>query len=221
MSGPRQFNRKGHFEDNRIVQLHSNAIKKELPKSKGWVVSKNINLTFDQVERLELKALLKSYETKFDLWGWKDPRAVLFLKCWKEIVPDLKVLMVWRSIDEVIASLIKRSILSESKNTKINLFDAIKTWQVYNEKIIEFHRAFPEDSMVVPLQEIIDGQDELLSQISKKFGFSLELNCIQGVYEEQLLSSRKKSYLVLLPKVRKISQELNDISFGINCRTQY
>ena len=163
LSGPRPFNKKGHFEDERLVALHSSVIEKELSKSKGWIVTKNIDFTFCESDLEKINEILKSYESISDIWAWKDPRTLFFLNSWKKIIPRLKILMIWRPADEVVSSLMRRDKGTKSETAKISLDEAIKTWQVYCEKIIEIKKAFPEDSLVVSIEDIIGQQDKVLT----------------------------------------------------------
>ena len=45
----------------------------------------------------------------YDHWGWKDPRNSLTLPFWKELLPNLKVVVCVRNPIEVIASLRRAS----------------------------------------------------------------------------------------------------------------
>ena len=121
--GPSEGNQKGHFEDKDFVQLHSSAILLESPKSYGWKIFSDDFLTFDHDQLSRAKKLVSDRNAKYRIWGWKDPRSVIFLKKWKAIIPELKVLLVWRPCSEVVNSLIRRAGKAnyvDRKSTRLN-----------------------------------------------------------------------------------------------------
>lgn len=215
LSGPRRFNQKGHFEDRRLVMLHNLVIKKHIPKSKGWIVTKDIEFAFSKEHKDMARNLIISYEKSCGVWGWKDPRMAMFLKPWKELIPDMKIVMVWRSADAVVHSLLKRSHRTLSKDAKLNFFEAIQSWKIYNKKILDFCERFPRDTLLLPLDFLIRQDGEIIKLINSKFGVNLKDVPISEVYESPLLTMHESRYLYLYPEVKKISRLLKKNSMMI------
>ena len=77
-------NRLGHFEDADFVKLHSKYIRRLWPHSKSWIVlhpkkiDKGLKVEFISDAR---ELILK--RDKYEFWGWKDPRSILFWICGK------------------------------------------------------------------------------------------------------------------------------------------
>jgi hypothetical protein len=214
LSGPRMFNKKGHYEDERLVRLHGSAIKRKFPNSKGWIVTEDASCSFTSAELKEINNIIKSYESTSDLWAWKDPRTLLFMDSWKKTLPQLKILMVWRPANEVVSSLMRRSFGTKSDVAKIDQAEAIRAWEVYNEKILEINKAFPDDSLIVSLNDVINQQDEVLNQIIHRFDFPLERNKLEMVYEEHLLSRDDGFSMGTTSKIRRTTDALSLISLG-------
>ncbi len=82
-------------------------------------------------------ALVNEFKGK-EPWGWKDPRNSLLIRFWKEIIPNLKVVLSVRNPLDVAASLKKRNGLSNALS--LNL------WLTYNKNIIE---SIPERDLLV------------------------------------------------------------------------
>jgi len=205
-------NKKGHFEDKRLVKLHHLIVKDHVPRSKGWIVTKDVEFTFSKEHKDMARMIVMSYEPSYDIWGWKDPRMSLVLKSWKELIPDLKVIMVWRSADAVVHSLIKRSHGTSQKGVKLNLLEAIQSWKVYNKKILEFCSLFPNDTLLIPLHYLIKRDKEVIGSINSKFAVNLKNVPISELYKNHLLTSKESHYLDLYPGIRKITKQLEKIS---------
>ena len=210
--GGGRFNRKGHFEDKRVVRLHHSVIESNLPGSRGWVVTKNVDFPFVKEQKNIARAINISYENTDGVWGWKDPRMSLVLKFWKELNPDLKIIMVWRSADSVVRSLMKRSHVISSKGVKLNLFEAIQCWIVYNRKLLEFCDLFPNDTLLVPLNYLIKKDKTVFNMICSKFDVNLKYRPITEFYEAHLLTSKESHFLDLYPGIKKITKHLEQKS---------
>jgi GT2 family glycosyltransferase len=63
-----------------------------------------------------------------DWWGWKDPRNSLTLPFWKNLLPDLKVVICLRHPLDVAASLHRRGYSS--------MLFGLKLWLAYNERLL-------------------------------------------------------------------------------------
>ena len=143
-------NPKGHFEDKDFVDLHSSGILQKYPKSKGWKVFTDNFQFFENQHLRHATNLISQRNAKYELWGWKDPRSVVYLRQWKEIIPALKVFLIWRPCSEVVQSLIKRSRKATAPVFNINSFQSVKLWMSYNKKVFEYKIKYPNDTLLIP-----------------------------------------------------------------------
>jgi len=216
LGGARPFNKKGHYEDTRLVKLHSLVIKNHVPKSKGWIVTKDIAFAFSKEHKDVARIIILSYAKSGGVWGWKDPRMSMVLESWKELIPDLKMIMIWRSADAVVRSLLKRSHGTGSENAKLSLIQAIRSWKIYNLKIVRFCNLFPQDTLLIPLDDLIHHDTDVIESINAKFDLKLKNVPISKVYENQLLTTEESRYFYLYPEVKKITKQLEQISTMIH-----
>lgn len=98
---------KGHFEDVDFYQMNQIILqgcggKWDDPPS-VHVIERNAN-RFRGSARLIVES--KSHR---QLWGWKDPRTCLTLPVYLPFLEDPRVVLVYRDVDSVIKSLIRRS----------------------------------------------------------------------------------------------------------------
>lgn len=95
----------GHFEDRDVVDLHQGIL---ADNDRTWVVGEPL-LPVVGVERWDrMLRMIERRNAEYALWGFKDPRACLFMALWKYLLPDMKVLLVYRHFAETTYSLGQR-----------------------------------------------------------------------------------------------------------------
>lgn len=188
--GPHVGNPKGHFEDEDFVRLHSEAIRRLKPDSKGWKIYSDSFQPFRDVELARARALIAEREKKHILWGWKDPRTVLFLPQWKQLIPHLKVLMLWRPCAEVIDSLTTRAKHATDSAFAVSFTESAKLWIQHNQQIGEYLRDHPTDSVLLDLKHVCRNDRRAVDIINARLGLQLGLQPIQDVLEPRLLHDR-------------------------------
>jgi hypothetical protein len=78
--------------------------------------------------RLQSAELIRCFDGH-EPWGWKDPRCALTLPFWKQLLPDLKVLICIRNPLEVARSLHKRGFWSTAHSLDL--------WLAYNRRLLQ------------------------------------------------------------------------------------
>src|SRR5438874_666188 len=86
-----------------------------------------------QLDPLRLKAqiLIEGFASA-SVWGWKDPRNSLTLPFWRDLLPELKTLIIVRNPLEVAYSMRERNGTSYSFG--------LRHWEIYNRRVIETAR---------------------------------------------------------------------------------
>ncbi|MCH4821590.1 sulfotransferase [Gramella lutea] len=191
-------NKLGHFEDLDFFNLHSEIITRNDPNSKGWIVNKPLKLQFNEKDRAEAKLIIDKKDKWDEVWGWKDPRTVLFLKDWQKEIPDLKFLFVWRSSNEVVNSLLRRYSKSQNKTDKIGFIRSLKTWKIYNSRILAFYKNNPNHCLLVNIDDIINNDKSIFSKINEMLDGKLEYIPLEQVVEESLFSKNKNRIITSL-----------------------
>jgi hypothetical protein len=185
--GPAIGNPLGHFEDVDFIRLHASSIKSLVPGSYGWKVFANRFLPFTEEERQRANEIVKARTEMDSLWGWKDPRSVVFLRQWREIIPDLKVLLVWRPCHEVVKSLVSRAKRAHYHHYKIGTYEAVKLWLSYNGLVYAYKGQSARDTLLLPLNYILKNDRETLQLIESKLNIKLRYRPISDLYVPTLL----------------------------------
>ena len=100
-------NIKGHFEDWEIVNIHENDLKEKGLYTTGLRLKNESVFVLNNNTKKVLKDYIKRKE-KVKEWGWKEPRGTLYLDSWKELLPGMKCIAVYRHYGDVIDSLRRR-----------------------------------------------------------------------------------------------------------------
>jgi hypothetical protein len=84
------------------------------------------------ITRLRMRRLIRNYEERHPVWGFKDPRSCLTLDAWlREIervaaLEDTRIVHTVRDPDAVARSMVNRH--------RISIATALRLWKVYNER---------------------------------------------------------------------------------------
>jgi hypothetical protein len=183
--GPGIGNPHGHFEDHDFYDIGRASVTRQRG---SWRVVKPGALHFDAAELAQARALLAARNQCFELWGWKDPRALLFLEQWKQLAPGLKALILWRPCAEVVQSLCKRAA-ADRKNLDftISAYKAARVWRTYNEAALEIKRAHPHDVLLVSLRQLLLDDGSLIAHFQRVWNLKLSHAPIAGLRDQALL----------------------------------
>ena len=153
----------GHFEDREIVNLHTRIL---ADNDRTWAVDEPLLPVVGQQRWSLMQRIIDRRNSEHSLWGFKDPRACLFMMLWKHLLPDAKVLLVYRHFSNSTYSLGQRHssdmfLGRGSAHVHRKFWEepdfALKMWLVHNNALLAFARAFPQDTMTVSLDMIRDG----------------------------------------------------------------
>jgi GT2 family glycosyltransferase len=157
----------GHFEDLDFLQFHQRALAAHGHADHGLVES----VVSDPGPRFRAEAarLVADRRRLGRMWGWKEPRTVLFLDFWESLLPDARFLFVFRPPWEVIDSLYRRGDAVFSANPPF----ALRTWMHANRIIRDFTRRHAGKVLVREVSQLAMNPTEALATLRSRFGIPL------------------------------------------------
>ncbi|SKB15799.1 Chromosome segregation ATPase-like protein [Planktothrix sp. PCC 11201] len=164
--GADHVNIKSHFENIDFSQFHINILDSQGVSGAGWTLQDNLEIKGEFVDRA--KQLIEQNALS-SIWGWKEPRTTLFLEFWAKLLPEAKFLLIYRSPWEVADSLYRRG--DEMFQSQPEL--AIKYWQHYNQKILDFYNQEQHRCLLTNLKTIVQYQAAYIDTINHKFNVNL------------------------------------------------
>ncbi len=183
-------NPKGHYEDLDFVNFHEDVLDAQGLNTAGWTLNRSIPIS--ELLKPRVESLLAQNAGK-PLWGWKDPRTVLFLDFWRQTLPEAKFLFVHRQPWEVMDSLFRRGNPTFIKNPNF----ALEVWHHYNQLILEFYQKFPDRSLLLSLDTITQNPQFLTQIVADKLNISLQLPEIDR-YDKSLLQHTTSHHAFLI-----------------------
>jgi hypothetical protein len=210
----------GHFEDKDIVDLHHQIF---IDNDMTWLVGEPFLPVVSDIRWQQMRQIIERRNAEHGLWGFKDPRACLFLMLWKYLLPDAKVLLVYRHFSESTYSLSQRhssNLLTGEANAYIHkrFWEepdlALRMWLVHNNALLAFARAYPEDTLAVSLNMIRDGFP-IVWTIERRWKLGLQDVPVGETYDPRITTRRARRQPVsdrrLIPKVDATWQALEDL----------
>lgn len=196
-------NIKGFFENKEIVRLHNSILNKSAVEV---LINEKIIIT-EQHLQLARKIVAHNCES-FQQWGWKDPRTALFMSSlWHPIIPDAKILVVFRDYKCVVDSIFRaeRKTQLNRRNKIIGFYNFIldklhfnhykrgniylESWIRYNSDIIEFlKKKKVNEYYVVNVEKLLSHSDIIYSSLTDTFGLNLSYCNPNSLYEKDLFT---------------------------------
>jgi hypothetical protein len=172
-------NPKGHYEDCDFLEFHQQALLANGLGHAGYTAQSTIHVPETMLDRA--KSLIANRSGPDRIWGWKDPRTVLFLDFWHALLPNAKYLFVFRSPWEVIDSLFCRGEGEFNSNPSL----AVSVWLHCNRLIVDFIKRHPSQCVFKEVSQVVDDPAGVFNEIRDRL--HVPLGPPPGRYEEGLL----------------------------------
>jgi hypothetical protein len=153
----------GHAEDSEIRKFHDRVL---MHNGRTWIVSEPFIPRLSPRHWRELRDLVQARLMRPDAWGFKDPRVCLFLPVWRHVLPEAKVLIIYRNPRDCVRSLNHRHAnellagLGDCATHRRFFAEpdlALRMWLLHNRRLVEFATAHPRDTLVVGFRTFLAG----------------------------------------------------------------
>ena len=205
-------NIEGHFEDTEFYKMHMEILRDNNLNDSG-IIDQSVD-HISSYHKEKIKSIIRVKNRLFGQWGWKDPRTCLFLKHYRELLPQAYYLVVVRDYHSVVVSLLKRTLAEldlhyDTRKGVISRFVwhnvrrkifyhrfcrkhaayFLNSWIFYNENILENIKNMSDKKYLIVDYDMLKTRDEdVLSFLNRNWHFSLNYAKFSGVYKDSLLS---------------------------------
>ncbi|TCJ20696.1 hypothetical protein E0L93_00240 [Rubrobacter taiwanensis] len=210
----------GHFEDLEVLELHERIL---ADNGLTWQVCGSSSLAIGELHRRQMQDLAGRRNAEHRLWGFKDPRVCLFLETWKEILPESKVLLVYRDPVRVCRSLHRRHAehaIRGGDETSLHYRFwkvpdlALKMWLTYNRALLRFARTHREDVLAVSMDMLRDGLP-LVNVLNERWELGLHEVPTSGVFDAGATARDREGHPVsnedIISEAAEVWEELEEI----------
>ena len=186
----------GHFEDAEIVDLHERML---ADNGQTWMVDRPFLPAIAGPRCRAMEEIVRRRDAEHALWGFKDPRVCLFLAVWKHLLPNARVLLVYRHFSDATYSLGRRQSMELLSNPEgpPRLYRrfweepdlALRMWLAHNEALLAFADAYPDDVLAVSLDMAQRGFP-VVEAINRRWGFELDEVPVSAVLNPASVAGR-------------------------------
>ena len=153
----------GHFEDLDFYEFHQRALLGNGLPAEGFTA--DAIPVVPEPMRAEATTLVEIRRRQGGVWGWKDPRTILFLEFWADLLPDASFVFVFRRPWEVVDSFFRRGDPAFVYNPAL----AARVWLHYNRLILRFITRHPERCVIREMTQVAtDPQHALLPMVRRQ-----------------------------------------------------
>ncbi len=186
----------GHFEDTEVLNLHRQILS---DNGKTWLVSKPFLPIITEPHWQRMERIIQRRDAEHNLWGFKDPRICLFMMIWKHLLPNAKVLLVYRHFSATAYSLGRRQSteLLSNPTGPPRMYRrfweepdlALRMWLTHNEALLTFARTYPEDTLAVSLDMVQNGFP-FIRALNERWGLSLDEVPVSEIFDPTVTERR-------------------------------
>ncbi|MEO9324940.1 sulfotransferase [Nocardioides sp. C4-1] len=196
-------NQYGHLEDRDFLRLHRSILRRH---GEEWQWDVPFPHFIGRNHWRRMARLARERDLEHEMWGFKDPRVCLFLGAWKHVMPDAKVVMIYRDPAECVRSLEHRQAgeyfrgLDEPTDDTVaraphhlRFFTepdhGLRVWDTYNRAMVAFAEGHLDDCLVVPHTDLLRGRP-VVAQIRERFGAPLGDVAVEEVLDPLAIGAR-------------------------------
>ncbi len=123
------YNKKGNMEHPAIMHMQEDLLR----SNGGSWDNPPAEITWKKLHLSVRDLFISSFKDE-DVWGFKDPRTLLTIEGWLEVIPDAEFVGIFRNPSSVAHSLMKRNNFTIEK--------CFELWKNYNERLLQLHDRF-------------------------------------------------------------------------------
>jgi len=152
----------GHFEDLDFCEFHQRALVGSGLPAEGFTTDR-LPVVPESL-RCDAEGLVAAREGRGGIWGWKDPRTILFLDFWAELLPDARYVFVFRRPWEVVDSFFRRGDPAFVFNPPL----AARVWLHYNLEIVRFIARHPQRCILREMTQVVADPREVFVAVRER-----------------------------------------------------
>ncbi len=229
---PNYNNVTGFYEDIDILNFQQEILTRNGIKN-PLMVGLHSNILIDEEDIEKAKKIIQV--RNLNQWGWKDPRTVLLMKdLWNRIIPNAKLVIVYRPYWEVVDSIMRADWKSQ-KNRKNKLIAWVKllgyrlkinhkkrqntyleAWIRFNMNILEVIKNKDyEDVLITSVENLLIDSVQMNKAIVSKFELNIDYIDPNLIFNDELFIKDSKVETIFNPELKLMAdgilKELNKL----------
>ena len=201
-----EFNSFGHFESRLAVNFHDNVLKRV---GADWSTELDTPIAFTFQEEQWVRNYADQRDNGSSVWGLKDPRMCRFMHQWKNLITNMKFIIVYRSPADACQSMNRRENLEMARSGDTDKCArrfyrdpdlALKLWVEHNRHLVALQRDFPEDCLVLGHHHLLMGYP-MMPGLERRFGIHTAKTPDHTTIDPNAISKKVKRLFVTDPSL--------------------
>jgi hypothetical protein len=199
----------GHYEDWAFLDLHRDIL---AANHTDHLIADRRKLSVGPDHRARAEHIIaeRTGREAVDQWGWKEPRTTVLLDFWHSLLPEMKVLVVYRHYAQVADSMLRRDLNRRRSKPNwpskalrlrarirlqysfVNVPLArtyLRVWNRYNRDAVDFARAHQAQTLVLRVDDVLANGDAVITYLNQAWGYRLQAADTREVYDPALMQS--------------------------------
>ena len=195
------FNRNGNKENEAIRSLNDALLAKG---GAAWNAPPQDQLQWERSDRERAKALIQPYLDTNRPWGFKDPRTLWTVEGWLRLLPNARLIGVFRH-----PSLVVRSLVARTGDLVVDEVQATNLWCAYNRELLRLYQEhrFP----LLHFSSDASFHDRFLPQLTV-FAHSIGMHGMPHGFFDKTLVHQTEPDGIATAEARRIFGRLTEIS---------
>ena len=158
-------NRHGHYEDVEVVAIHERLL---ADNGLTWRVGGDFIPCVNDDLWARMRDFVVRRNSAHAIWGFKDPRACLFLALWKSVAPEAKIVGIVRDPAQCVESLARREVEAALRGSGLreNCLDlfgqqdlGLRVWLTHNRCLLRAADAYSGDVVIWNFEDLVADSD--------------------------------------------------------------
>ncbi|MCF3932604.1 hypothetical protein L1787_04130 [Acuticoccus sp. M5D2P5] len=212
--GSKSSNPRGHFEDRVFMNIHERILREN---GERWLAAEPIVPVITPAVHNHVVAAVAERDAAHAVWGFKDPRACLFVDLWRTVLSRPRFLICLRHYSACIDSMVRRALesvrTSERHNAHIHMRLAAdeeriaRSWMSHMLPLLRLVRSNPDAVHIVDMSSL-DPETSIGGALAERFGAPLADRPVAETFEPDLFSSRLDREIRLTAETRRTADRI-------------
>lgn len=203
----------GHFEDRAVVAIHE-AIFRE--NGQHWLSPNPLVPMISPMVRSKAIDYVATRSAWHDVWGFKDPRACLFVDFWRTILPQPRFLICLRHYRACVDSVVRRALQAVRSTAqqdeaqdqmRISVdHDAIaRSWVCHMMPLLNLMRHRPE---IVHTVDVGNLDGSIAGELRQRFGLPLADIALSETFDPTLYRDAADAHVILSRETAELAERM-------------
>jgi hypothetical protein len=171
---------------NQEILLNNGAEKTENGLIDSLFLPKDNILEVSPKIRKEMKSIIVEVKHRYQDWGFKDPRTCLTYLYWDQLLPDHKIIVVYRHFFEILHHY---KVYDWHQFKLPRLRKVIRAWVYHNQRILDYLNTTHHQYLIINYKQLMTNENEF-NRLGNFIGKQLVDNRNPDLYRSKVTRSR-------------------------------